>query len=108
MLTTRRCRTAAALLALLLANLALVVGLWRSGESRGVLGYSLFIAIGIPLSQILLLAAWLSWAEGTWVIRLGAAIPLAAGIGAAVVLGDSFEPPAALGALPAPAASRPA
>jgi hypothetical protein len=72
-----------ALIALLLANLVSDAALWWGANSDTLLGCLFLVAIGVPMTQVLLLAAWVSWGEGRWVWRLAGATVLTSLVGIA-------------------------
>jgi hypothetical protein len=77
--------------ALVAANLALDFGLFYCERLDGFLGLLFLIAVGIALSQIMLLAVWLTCMEGAWPWRFGTPITLTALIGYTAALGLGIE-----------------
>jgi hypothetical protein len=87
-------KTALVLASLVCANLGADFAL---SQSEGLFGYLFLVAIGVPLSQIILLAAWLSFGDGRWYWRLATAVVLAGLVGVAchlpsIMVGEAFLP----------------
>jgi hypothetical protein len=72
---------------LVTANLVVDVGLFRVEQSEGFLQLLFFVAFGVALSQILLLAVWLACAEGSCWRRFGIPVVLTAMIGYVAAVG---------------------
>jgi hypothetical protein len=85
----RRGRTLLAIATLVAANLLLDFYLWRWLQWWE---FGLFIGLGVPLTQIVLLAAWLSLGDSHWYWRLAVAMPLAMSVGLAAKNGSSNAP----------------
>jgi hypothetical protein len=81
-------RTAAKVIALVAANWALNAACWRF-IALIELEYLFLVAIGVPLAQTFLLAAWLSFVDGRWPWRIAVAVLLTAGAAAEIGTGGT-------------------
>jgi hypothetical protein len=79
--------TVLTLLALVVANLVVDVGLFGMYRSEGFVELLAFVAVGMAMSQILLLAVWLTCAQGSPWWRFGVPLALTAMIGFVAAVG---------------------